>query len=347
MIGNQYKVYYKGLHKRPTYESLINYLHDGQETIKYPNRTAKQMRNHPYLTQLDGEGMDMMELQQLNAMKYMMSENALRNIASRPGGRGMPELRAVASGPSSSSSSSSSVMSGAGSASGMGYESVPDSEEWRHLYGRIRPTFLPRSSGSVSPPRVPTYVISPSPSIAGDAPGLEGFRLYEGSLEDASAMLAEKEQEDDEAKKQRLRDIKRIALEGLVDYGKKTAAEQIMMEQEAEPQLAQPASSSSAPAEQPHGDISGFLVDYEHYGLPSTLEAAGKLAAKINKDDLIFQSKLRGLSTTGTKNLLMFNILKFDSDPKNKGFKPSQAVLKSLTQSEIEQWKTSVGKIPK
>jgi hypothetical protein len=45
---------YIGLRKRPQFEQIVNYLEVGQETIAYPDRMAKQFRNHPYLTQLDG-----------------------------------------------------------------------------------------------------------------------------------------------------------------------------------------------------------------------------------------------------------------------------------------------------
>ena len=222
MIGNQYKVYYKGLHKRPTYESLINYLQDGQETIYYPDRRAKQMRNHPYLTQLDGEGMDMMDLQQMNAIKYMMDQNAMRNEASRPGGGGMPELRADASGPSSSSSSSSSVMSGAGSISGMGYESIPDSEEWRALR-RVRPPFLPSQTPSV-------HRITPSPSIASDDIG-DASRLFEGSMETGHMAVADAEQDKDDDEKKRIEDIRRIA-KSYVDDLSKTVVDKMLIEQQ-------------------------------------------------------------------------------------------------------------------
>ena len=51
-----------GLRQRPTFEGIVNYLPYGQETIRYPDRLAKIIRNHPYLTQLDGEGM--MEMQE-------------------------------------------------------------------------------------------------------------------------------------------------------------------------------------------------------------------------------------------------------------------------------------------
>ena len=42
-----------GLRKRPQFEQIVNYIANDQETIKYPNRMAKQIRNHPFMTQLD------------------------------------------------------------------------------------------------------------------------------------------------------------------------------------------------------------------------------------------------------------------------------------------------------
>ena len=42
-----------GLRKRPQFEQIVNYIANGQETIKYPDRIAKQIRNHPFMTQLD------------------------------------------------------------------------------------------------------------------------------------------------------------------------------------------------------------------------------------------------------------------------------------------------------
>ena len=42
-----------GLPKRPQFEQIVNYIANDQETIKYPNRMAKQIRNHPFMTQLD------------------------------------------------------------------------------------------------------------------------------------------------------------------------------------------------------------------------------------------------------------------------------------------------------
>ena len=107
MTSNQYRVYYNGLHKRPTYEGLINYLANEQEIIQYPNRTATQMRNHPYLTQLDGDDYDHMTEQQLNILRAKMSEDKIKEQAAKPGGPGIAALRAAAAGSSAASSSSS------------------------------------------------------------------------------------------------------------------------------------------------------------------------------------------------------------------------------------------------
>ena len=42
-----------GLRKRPQFEQLVNYLNFGQETVVYPDRQARLIRNHPFMTQLD------------------------------------------------------------------------------------------------------------------------------------------------------------------------------------------------------------------------------------------------------------------------------------------------------
>ena len=42
-----------GLHKRPKMMQIVNYLENGQEKMTYPDREAKFVRNHPFMTQLD------------------------------------------------------------------------------------------------------------------------------------------------------------------------------------------------------------------------------------------------------------------------------------------------------
>ena len=55
-------IVYSGLHKRPQMEQIVDYLVNGQERTNFPDREAKQVRNHPFMTQLDF--FDMQEEQQ-------------------------------------------------------------------------------------------------------------------------------------------------------------------------------------------------------------------------------------------------------------------------------------------
>ena len=62
-------VKYAGLHKRDSYEGLIDYLENKQEKIKYPNREAKFVCNSPQYQQLLSEGFVEVEEQQLNKIQ--------------------------------------------------------------------------------------------------------------------------------------------------------------------------------------------------------------------------------------------------------------------------------------
>ena len=44
---------YGGLRREPQMEEIVNYLANHQETTKFPDRKAKQIRNHPFMTQFD------------------------------------------------------------------------------------------------------------------------------------------------------------------------------------------------------------------------------------------------------------------------------------------------------
>ena len=81
-----------GLRKRPTFEGIVDYLAYGQETIRYPDRLAKIIRNHPYLTQLDGEGMMEMQEQQENAWKAQEREHRIKMLKTD---RSAAEMRAM------------------------------------------------------------------------------------------------------------------------------------------------------------------------------------------------------------------------------------------------------------
>ena len=51
------------LRKKPTFNELINYLEIKQPKIKYPDRTATFLHNSHYLSQFDGNLLDMEEQQ--------------------------------------------------------------------------------------------------------------------------------------------------------------------------------------------------------------------------------------------------------------------------------------------
>ena len=42
-----------GLRPRPQFEQIVDYLANGQERVQYPDREAKMIRNHPFMTRLD------------------------------------------------------------------------------------------------------------------------------------------------------------------------------------------------------------------------------------------------------------------------------------------------------
>lgn len=72
---------YGGLHKRDSYDGLIDYLEDKQETIKYPDRDAKFVRDSPQYQQLLNEGFVEVEEQQLKQIKAEQETHAVIRTA--------------------------------------------------------------------------------------------------------------------------------------------------------------------------------------------------------------------------------------------------------------------------
>ena len=66
-----------GLRKKDTYEELINYLLTDQDVVRYPDRRAKQLRESPYLTQLDGEGLGEMQDHQERQFREEQKQNVI------------------------------------------------------------------------------------------------------------------------------------------------------------------------------------------------------------------------------------------------------------------------------
>ena len=79
-----YGINYKGLHKRKNYEQLFDYLQNNQDMIRYPDRFAKQMRNHPYLTQFDSEEFGYMDTQQKEIKKQDAMTSTIQDQAAQP-----------------------------------------------------------------------------------------------------------------------------------------------------------------------------------------------------------------------------------------------------------------------
>lgn len=79
-----FAINYEGLKKRETYDEIVDYLENKQDKIKYPDRTAKQLRNSPQLSNLlDGnnEGYEEMEEQQKRHTKEITKETIIREVA--------------------------------------------------------------------------------------------------------------------------------------------------------------------------------------------------------------------------------------------------------------------------
>jgi hypothetical protein len=75
----------QGLRKRPTYNELIQEVENSDDIIKkYPDRRALFMRNHPYLTTLDGESfMDAMDSQQDAITKEQQKDLMIRTYSAQ------------------------------------------------------------------------------------------------------------------------------------------------------------------------------------------------------------------------------------------------------------------------
>ena len=74
-----------GLRKKPTYESLIDYIQNKQPLIKYPDRLATQIMNSREMLSLDKIGMIGIEEQQQNIMKEQQREVIITQQANSEG----------------------------------------------------------------------------------------------------------------------------------------------------------------------------------------------------------------------------------------------------------------------
>ena len=72
------QIHHTGLRPRPQFEQIVDYLENGQERVKFPDREAKFVRDHPFMTQLDF--FDMQEEQQ-KAWEAQQRKMEARDVA--------------------------------------------------------------------------------------------------------------------------------------------------------------------------------------------------------------------------------------------------------------------------
>ena len=72
-----------GLKQRKTFEEVIDYIQNDKTKIKYPDRTAKFLRNSFELSQLDNAGMILMEQQQMREMKQREKKTFITTTCSK------------------------------------------------------------------------------------------------------------------------------------------------------------------------------------------------------------------------------------------------------------------------
>ena len=80
-----HKINYNGLRKRETYDQLVDFIERDPVKIQYPDRRATQLRESPYLTQLDGEGMRQMESLEINRFKEREKKHILQQMSTETG----------------------------------------------------------------------------------------------------------------------------------------------------------------------------------------------------------------------------------------------------------------------
>ena len=70
-----------GLRRKQTYEEIIDYIQNDQDKIKYPDRTARFIRNTFQLSQLDGMGQALLEQQERDEMAERVKDYQLKELA--------------------------------------------------------------------------------------------------------------------------------------------------------------------------------------------------------------------------------------------------------------------------
>ena len=75
----RYAINYTGLRQKPTYDSLLGEIAN-QPVIRFPDRRATQLRNSPYLTQLDGVNQAAIAEQQARTRNEELKRQSLQEL---------------------------------------------------------------------------------------------------------------------------------------------------------------------------------------------------------------------------------------------------------------------------
>ena len=78
-----FQINYKGLKRRESYDEIVQLIANGGGKISYPNRSATQIANSPYMKQLDAETMLDLQDDTLRSQKEKLKQMVINEIASQ------------------------------------------------------------------------------------------------------------------------------------------------------------------------------------------------------------------------------------------------------------------------
>lgn len=76
---------YTGLRKRESYDEIVEIISDPKDKVKYPNRTASQILNSPYMKGMDDDSLMEMEDQESRLRREKMKQLMVQHIAHETG----------------------------------------------------------------------------------------------------------------------------------------------------------------------------------------------------------------------------------------------------------------------
>jgi len=164
------------MYKIPTYEELIDYIERDPYKIKYPNRSAKFLRNSFQLSFLDHYTTETLNVQQENALKQQIAKAEISKAAAENGKSSIDEAYAFKSLENTPAQTAQSASSSQGMLAGMP-QGKPPQDPQREAHGKATVGASASSSGEISanvggnayPPQPPAPKAKASPIPATQA----------------------------------------------------------------------------------------------------------------------------------------------------------------------------------